>query len=85
MTAIRNFPDAPLAQRPLGTRISAWVADLWQGVQDIAQQHADREVAALTARSAWSSPALARRLGVAAAQGCSGDKHAHTSLERSLS
>ncbi|MBX3643066.1 MAG: hypothetical protein KF720_08345 [Rubrivivax sp.] len=73
MTAIRNFPNAPLARRPVGR---PWFAPLrefgqviWQGLHRVGSLHAAVELAKLADYRARRDPVLARQLR-AAAEAC---------------
>ena len=71
MTAIRNFPNAPLAQRtklPLSAFVPAWAIALWHGLYRTGQRRAARELDMLADRRAMRDPALARQLRAAAAE-----------------
>lgn len=71
MTAIRNFPDAPLAQRtrqPLGAHVPSWAIAIWHGLYRIGQRRAAWELEVLADRRALSDPVLARQLRAAAAE-----------------
>ena len=70
MTAIRNFPHAPLAQRPrqpLGTNVPAWAIAFWQGLQRVGRQRAAWELEAMAGRRAQVDPEMAQQLRAAAA------------------
>lgn len=71
MTAIRNFPNAPLAQRtrlPLSAYVSAWATALWNGLCRAGQRRAARELDLLADRRALNDPVLARQLRAIAAE-----------------
>lgn len=71
MTAIRSFPNAPLAQRtrlPLSAYASKWAAALWHGLHRAGQRRAVRELEMLADRRALNDPILARELRAAAAE-----------------
>ena len=70
MTAIRNFPDAPLARR--STRRAPWQAPafavaLWHSLMRYGHRRAARELALMADRRALGDPVLARQLRAAAA------------------
>jgi hypothetical protein len=70
MTAIRNFPDAPLAQRtklPASAYVPAWARSVWQALHRFGQLRAARELELLADRQALGNPVLARQLRAAAA------------------
>jgi hypothetical protein len=70
MTAIRNFPNAPLAQRtrlPLSAYVPAWVIAIWHALHRAGQRRAAWELELLADRRALSDPVLARQLRAAAA------------------
>lgn len=65
MTAIRSFPNAPLAQRsrlPLVAQLSVWADFAWQALQRAGQRRAAWELELLAERRASSDPALAQQL-----------------------
>jgi hypothetical protein len=69
MTAIRNFPNAPLAVRnrqPL--RVPAWAMAIWHALYRVGQHRAAWELEVLADRRALSNPVLARQLRAAAAE-----------------
>jgi hypothetical protein len=71
MTAIRNFPDAPLGRRKsLSGRVEmpAWATSLWRALHRIGELRAARELASLADRHALRDPVLARQLRAAAAE-----------------
>jgi hypothetical protein len=71
MTAIRNFPNAPLARRtslPLSTYVPAFAAKAWQALYRYGQLRAARELDVLADRRALGDPVLARQLRAAAAE-----------------
>ena len=71
MTAIRNFPDAPLA-RPQARRfewtLPSFAIAAWDALQRYGQLRAARELALLANRRAIGNPVLARQLRAAAAE-----------------
>jgi hypothetical protein len=70
MTAIRNFPDAPLARRagaPSRARVPAWATGLWRALSRAGQLRAAFELDRQADRVALSNPVLARELRAAAA------------------
>ena len=88
MTAIRSFPNAPLAQRtrlPLSVHATRWAVALWHGLHRAGQRRAVRELELLADRFALSDPVLARRLRAAAADCRRAEKTPSTPLEGSLS
>lgn len=71
MTAIRNFPNAPLAQRtrlPLRAYVPSWAIAIWRGLYRAGQRRAAWELDALADRRALGDPVLARQLRAAAAE-----------------
>jgi hypothetical protein len=71
MTAIRNFPNAPLPRRaaaPFQWRMPAFALRLWHGLERIGQRRAARELHLLANRHALGNPVLARQLRSAAAE-----------------
>lgn len=71
MTAIRNFPNAPLAQHKgwkLDARTPAFAVKAWMALQRYGQWRAARELDLLADRHALGEPGLARQLRVAAAE-----------------
>ncbi len=71
MTAIRNFPNAPLARRsslPLSTYVPAFAVKAWQALHRYGQLRAARELDVLADRRALGDPVLARQLRAAAAE-----------------
>ena len=73
MTAIRSFPDAPMAHRagpavPLRLRLRTWGAQLWRTLQRAGQRRAAFELYALAGQHACTAPMLARDLEAAAAE-----------------
>jgi hypothetical protein len=71
MTAIRNFPNAPLPRRtaaPFQWRVPAFALRLWHGLERIGQRRAARELRMLANRHALGNPLLARQLRGAAAE-----------------
>lgn len=73
MTAIRNFPNAPLAQRRASQPLLALLRDsgqlLWQGLQRVGHRRAAFELEKLAEYRALRDPVLARQLR-AVAQEC---------------
>jgi hypothetical protein len=70
MTAIRNFPDSPLARRsarPLQWQAPAFAVALWQSLARYGQRRAARELELMADRRALGNPVLARQLRAAAA------------------
>lgn len=69
MTAIRNFPDAPLARRaspPRSLGLQALGRSVWQALHRIGQRRAAWELERLADRRALGDPILARQLRAAA-------------------
>jgi hypothetical protein len=88
MTAIRNFPNAPLAQRtklPISAYVPAWATAIWHGLYRVGQRRAARELDMLADRSALGDPVLARQLRAAAAECRRAEKVPPTPSEGSLS
>lgn len=88
MTAIRNFPNAPLAQRtrlPLGAYVPPWAIAIWQTLSRVGQRRAARELELLADRRALGDPVLARQLRAAAAVCRRAAKVPPTPFDRSLS
>jgi hypothetical protein len=70
MTAIRNFPDAPMARRkavPLQWQVPAFAVVVWRALYRFGQRRAARELALLADRQSTGDPARARELRLAAA------------------
>jgi hypothetical protein len=70
MTAIRNFPNAPLARRTslrLSAHVPAFAVKAWQALHRYGQLRAAREMEMLADRRALGDPVLARQLRAAAA------------------
>jgi hypothetical protein len=71
MTAIRNFPNAPLRQRavaPFQWRMPAFALRVWHGLEHFGQRRAAWELDLLANRHALGNPVLARQLRRAAAE-----------------
>lgn len=88
MTAIRNFPNAPLARRtslPVSTRVPAFAAKAWQALYRYGQLRAARELEVLAERRALGDPVLARQLRAAAAECRLGTRSVATQGEGSSS
>ncbi len=71
MTAIRNFPNAPLRQRavaPFQWRMPAFALRVWRGLERFGQRRAAWELEMLANRHALGNPVLARQLRGAAAE-----------------
>lgn len=88
MTAIRNFPNAPLAQRtrlPLSLHVPAWALAIWQGLYRAGQRRAAWELEMLADRRALGDPVLARQLRAAAAECRRAEKVPPTPFEGSPS
>lgn len=88
MTAIRNFPNAPLARRtglPLSAQVPAFALKVWNALHRVGQSRAARELELLADRYALSQPVLARQLRAAAAECRRGAKYSSTQTEGSRS
>jgi hypothetical protein len=88
MTAIRNFPNAPLARRsrlPLSTYVPAFAFKAWQALHRYGQLRAAREMEMLADRRALGDPVLARQLRAAAAECRKSTKSVATRSEGSSS
>jgi hypothetical protein len=71
MTAIRNFPNAPMRQgrsAGLAWRTPAFVLAVWRALERSGQRRAAWELEALAGRRALGNPQLARQLYAAAAE-----------------
>jgi hypothetical protein len=72
MTAIRNFPNAPLSQRtrqPLRLPgLPGFAVGVWRALERIGQRRAAWELAVQADRLALSNPVLARQLRETAAE-----------------
>jgi hypothetical protein len=71
MTAIRNFPNAPLPQRarqPLRAYVPGFAVKAWLALQRIGQLRAAWELEVQADRRALGNPVLARQLREAAAE-----------------
>jgi len=72
MTAIRNFPNAPLdrrrASRPLLAPLLDFGRMLWRGLESIGNRRAATELEVLADYRARHDPVLARELRAMAAQ-----------------
>lgn len=71
MTAIRNFPDAPLARRhakPIAWKVPAWAMKVWNALHRYGQLRAAWELEVLADRRALGDPVLARQLRATAAE-----------------
>jgi hypothetical protein len=88
MTAIRNFPDAPLARRQASRfewTLPSFAVATWTALQRYGRLRAARELARLADHRALGNPVLARQLRAAAAE-CRQAAHPRkTSTERSPS
>ena len=61
MTAIRSFPDAPMAYRDgpsVPQRLRAWGANLWRTLQRTGQRRAAFELYALAGQHACTAPTV---------------------------
>lgn len=88
MTAIRNFPNAPLAQRrgwKLNAHLAGFAVKAWTALHRYGQLRAARELELLAGRHALSEPALARQLREAAADCRHSAKSLPTDVEGSRS
>jgi len=71
MTALRNFPDAPmrqLAAEPWHWQTPAWMLSVWQALEDYGQSRAAWELERLAVHRQVSDPALAQQFLDAAAE-----------------
>jgi hypothetical protein len=71
MTALRNFPDAPLARqpgKPIEWKAPHFVIKVWNVLHRYGQLRAARELDVLADRRALGDPVLARQLRAAGAQ-----------------
>lgn len=71
MTALRNFPDAPLRQHaatPWRWQTPAWLLGAWQAMERYGQRRAAFELELLAGHREASDPALARQFRTAAAE-----------------
>jgi hypothetical protein len=81
MTAIRNFPDAPLARRhaePIEWKVPPIATTVWNALYRYGQLRAARELEVLADRRALGDPVLARQLRAAAAECRQGTKYTPT-------
>lgn len=65
MTALRNFPDSPLAHRqhpPVAWKVPPFAIKVWDALHRFGQRRAIRELEMLADRHALRDPALARQL-----------------------
>jgi hypothetical protein len=88
MTAIRNFPDAPLARRAARRfewTLPTFVVATWTALQRYGQLRAAGELARLADRRALGNPVLARQLRAAAAECRKAADSTTTPAERSPS
>lgn len=70
MTAIRNFPDAPMARRkaaPPQWQVPAFAMAIWQALYRYGQRRAARELSLLADRHSLGDSAWVRELRLAAA------------------
>ena len=87
MTAIRSFPNAPLARQRMSApaRVPDWARALWKALHRAGQRRAAWELDRLAERYALRNPVLARQMRAAAAA-CRHPQDASTHMtERSLS
>ncbi len=78
MTAIRNFPDAPMARRHarrIQWKVPAFVMAVWNALHRWGQLRAAWELEVLADRRALGDPVLARQLRATAAEYRQGTKH----------
>lgn len=78
MTAIRNFPDAPLARRqarPIEWKVPPFAMKVWNALHRFGQLRAARELEVLADRRALGDPVLARQLRAIAAEYRRGANH----------
>jgi hypothetical protein len=71
VTAIRNFPDSPLARRqaqPIAWKVPSFALKVWEALFRFGQQRAARELDLLADRRALADPVLARQLRAAASE-----------------
>jgi hypothetical protein len=71
MTAIRNFPDAPLARRQARRfewKLPSFAIAAWNALHRVGQLRAAWELEVLADRRALGNPVLARELRAAAAE-----------------
>jgi hypothetical protein len=71
MTAIRNFPNAPVMRReklPLSAYVPGFAVKAWQALQQSGQLRAARELEHLAKWRALGDPALASQLRATARQ-----------------
>jgi len=81
MTAIRSFPDAPLARRHakrIEWKLPSFAIAAWNALHRCGQLRAAWELEALAERRALADPVLARQLRAAAAECRRGAKHSPT-------
>jgi hypothetical protein len=81
MTALRNFPDAPLARRrarPIEWKVPALAMTVWNALHRYGQLRAAWELEKLADLRAGFDPALARQLRAAAAECRQGMKSTST-------
>ena len=84
MTAIRSFPNAPLAQRtrpPLSAYVPGFAVKTWQALHRYGQLRAAWELEVLADRRALGDPVLARQLRAAAAECRQGAKNKTMPIE----
>jgi hypothetical protein len=71
MTALRNFPNAPLARQtslPHGAWVPGFALKFWRALYRYGQRRAARELDLLADRRALAAPLQARQLRAAAAE-----------------
>jgi hypothetical protein len=81
MTALRNFPDAPLARRrvkPIEWKVPALAMKVWNALHRYGQLRAAWELEVLADRRALGDPVLARQLRATAAEFRQGAKSTST-------
>lgn len=87
MTAIRNFPNAPMRQgrgAGLAWRTPAFVLAAWRTLERAGQRRAAWELEALAGRLALSNPQLAAQLHAAAAESRRAAEAARAHTDRSV-
>jgi hypothetical protein len=81
MTAIRNFPDAPLARqhtKSIEWKVPAFALKVWNALYRYGQLRAAWELEVLADRRALGDPVLARQLRATAAEYRQGSKYSPT-------
>jgi hypothetical protein len=88
MTAIRSFPNAPMAQRrdwKLSAHLPGFAVKAWMALYRYGQLRAARELDLLADRHARGEPVLARQLRAAAAECRQNSRDLPTAIEGSRS